>query len=343
MARKTKVQTVIQESESPDEMHADNVASIQAKPSNRVEAMNMAINTLGLLPKDMALNCIDQMLSQIGSEAHLIPDGTSAKNVAGITAKPSFASARMTESIKEAIQEIFGDDTELSEEFKEKATTLFESALGVRVALERENMKQELEEAAQVELNEAIESVVQHVDQYVTRAAEEWLKENQVAIESTLRSEITEELLADLRAVFEAHNIKIPEGEVDAAEALAARVEALEDKLDAQTNENIELLKTLSHYAMQEIADEVSEGLALSQQEKFYTLIEGIEFDDPDNYARKLDIIRNKHFGARPNVTQQGTGILQEDVEEAPEDDQPRVSDAGMRSVMDTLTRMAQK
>lgn len=343
MARKKAVELredVLQEDESPDEMHADNVANLQTKPSNRVEAMNTAINLLGMLPKDTALNCIDQMLNQIGHEADLVGDN-SAKNQAGIMGKPSFASPRMTESIKEAISDIFGEDTQLSEEFKEKVTTLFESALGVRVALEREAMQAELEEAAEAELNEALEGIVQHVDQYVTHAAEEWLKENQVAIETSLQSEITEELIADLRAVFEAHNIVIPEGKVDAAEALAARVEELETKLNDAMNENMELVNSLSHYAMQEIADEVSEGLALTQKEKFYTLIEGVEFDDPENYAKKLAIVKSKHFGGK--TVGQSTGILQEDVMEVPETDEIKTNDPNMKRYMDVITHVVQK
>ena len=122
------------------------------------------------------------------------------------------------------------------------------------------------------------------------------MKENEVAIEQSLRTEITEEFMEGMKKLFAENYIEIPEDKLNVIEELAATVEQLEEKLNAQINENIELSKSISQYSKQEIFDQVSEGLVMTQVEKLRQLAEGIDFDDPENYKKKLNLVKENYF-----------------------------------------------
>jgi len=315
---------------------AQNAASIAMKPSNKMEAMQMAVNLIGIMDQNAAINCIDQMLQLIGQEAQNIPDGAAAHNASTLVMKPSFASATQ-ESIKEAITEIFGGDKELSDEFRQKAETIFEVALSTRVAFEREKMKEELQEAADAQVDDAITTLTEQLDQYLDYITEAWVQENEVAIESTLKSEITEELLHDLTDVLRNHNIDFPSDKVDVIEALGEKVETLEAQLNDAINQNLELAERLEAFDKDALIDGMTEGLVLTQKEKFKTLVEGIEFENPESFEKKLLVVKNKYF---PTKGDKSTGILQEDVIENNDDEDKKVLDPKMNYYATALSKM---
>ena len=228
----------------------------------------------------------------------------SAKNKATIATKPSAASS----SMKEEINGLFGED--LSEEFKEKATVIFEAAIASRIAEERTALEEEfaaktteLEESFAKQRDELVEELSAQVSDYLDYVVEQWMKENEVAIDSSLNAQIAEEFMTKLKALFEESYIQVPEEKVDVVEELASKLEELEAQLNSVVAENIELRSVVETKTQEEIFDEVSEGLALTQAEKFRTLAEGVEYDSAENYRKKLEIVKEQYFGEKKIVT----------------------------------------
>ena len=202
-------------------------------------------------------------------------------------------------AMKEHIDAMFNGE-DLSEDFKEKASTIFEAAIHARLSEEIA----ELEEQYSTKLEEALEEVsaemTSKLDDYLDYCVEQWMAENEVAIEHSLRTEITEEFMDGMKRLFAENYIEIPEDKLNVLEELTATVEKLEDKLNAQITENIELSKSISEYSKHEIFDEVAEGLVMTQVEKLRQLAEGIDFDGTNNYKRKLVLVKENYFPSKP-------------------------------------------
>lgn len=221
-------------------------------------------------------------------------------NRSTVAAKPSAASA-MQEDVAAML-----DGFDLSEEFKVQATTLFEAAVAARIAEERTALEEEFE-AKQVELEESfeaakvelIEEVSNKVDEYLNYVVKEWMEENQVAIESSLRTELTEDLITGIKAVFEEKHVILPEEQVDVVEELASRVEELEQQLNATMDQNIALTNAIEENTKKDVFAQVAEGLAMTQVEKFRTLAEGVDYSDAESYAQKLQIVKEQYFGEK--------------------------------------------
>jgi len=209
------------------------------------------------------------------------------------------------------------DGEDLSEQFKEKASTIFEMAVNYRIG----EITEQLEELYADKLNEKVEEIEESyaqqlqdltgkIDQYLNYVVEEWLKENEVAVETSLRSEITEDFIHGLKNLFAEHYIEVPEEKVNVVEELALRVEELEAKLNEAVNENIELRDSLNEMSTEEIFNEVSEGLTLSQVEKFKKLAEGVDFDEVESFKKKLLIVKENYFPS--NDVKKTSNLLEE-------------------------------
>ncbi len=210
--------------------------------------------------------------------------------------------------VKEDVEEMFAGN-DLSEDFKDKASTLFEAAVNARLIAEVTRLEEEYASMVEEQLKQFNEDLTSKVDQYLDYVVENWIEENQVAIESTLRNEVTSDFIDGLKNLFAEHYIDLPEERVDVVESLAEKVSELEAKLNETVEENIALkslaeekeeqLNTVMYeQKLTSIIEEMTEGLAVSQQEKFLSLIEGIEFDgDVDTYTNKLNIIKENYFG----------------------------------------------
>jgi len=199
----------------------------------------------------------------------------------------------------EDVEGMFDDQENLSEDFKEKATTIFEAAVGARVTTEIARLEEEFETKLDEQVEVIREELSSKLDTYLDYVVENWMKENEVAIESTLRNEIMEEFIEGLKGLFAEHYINVPETKVDVLEALADKVESLEAKLDEQITKNAELEEVLIEEAKKDIFEEISSDLALTQQEKFASLAEGIEFNgDLETYTKKLKIVKENYFKA---------------------------------------------
>lgn len=200
------------------------------------------------------------------------------------------------EQIQEDLKALVESDANLSEEFKEKATVLFNSALSARLAEE----VQKLEEKKISELAEEVESIraelVEKIDGYLNYVVEQWMEENELAVEQGLRTEIAESFMTQLQQVFVEHYIAVPEGKEDLIDDLAEQVEELEAKLQESTEKSVKLAEELEVLKRAEIISEAAQGLAATEVEKLHTLAEGIDFDDAESFAKKVSIIKEAHF-----------------------------------------------
>jgi hypothetical protein len=198
-------------------------------------------------------------------------------------------------SMKEHIDAMFNGE-DLSEEFKDKASTIFEAAIYARLQEEVEALEEAYAAKLEESVTEIAEELSSKLDDYLNYCVEQWMKENEVAIEESLRSEITEDFMDGLKNLFAENYIEIPEDKLDVLEALTTKVEELEDKLNAQISENIEMAKSIDNFAQYDIFNQVAEGLALTQVDKLRQLAEGIDFDDADSYHQKLLLVKENYF-----------------------------------------------
>lgn len=202
-------------------------------------------------------------------------------------------------AMKEHIDAMFNGE-DLSEDFKTKASTIFEAAVTARLNEEVVRLEEEYATKLEEAVLEVTEELTDKLDDYLNYCVEQWMKDNEVAIEASLKTEVTEDFMEGLKNLFAENYIEIPEDKLDVLEQLTAKVEELEDKLNKQIGENIELSKSVSNYAKDDIFNEVCEGLVLTQVEKLRQLAEGIDYDDPDTYKQKLVLVKENYFPSNP-------------------------------------------
>ena len=188
------------------------------------------------------------------------------------------------------------DGEGLSEEFASKATTIFEAAVMSRIEKIAEQVESQLVEQFETAVEQVKEDLATKVDDYLNYMAEEWMKENELAIDSGLRNEIAEDFIGALRNVFVEHYIDIPEDKVDVVSEMAEKVSALEDQLNEQINSSIEMKKELNEHKKFEAIYAVCEGLSQTQVEKLKSLAEGVEFTTEEEFAAKLLTIVESYF-----------------------------------------------
>ena len=196
---------------------------------------------------------------------------------------------------------------ELSEEFKTKASTIFEAAVSAKVLSEVNQRIDELETNYKKEITEAkqehLSTVTEKVDGYLNYVVEEWMKENELAVEKGIRSELVEDFMTGLKNLFTEHYIDIPEEKVDLVDDLFEKVEELEQKLDESINTSVDVKKELAEYKREETLREVSKDLADTEKEKLGKLAEGIDFEDKSQYTEKLEVIKENYFPKQQSET----------------------------------------
>ena len=205
---------------------------------------------------------------------------------------------------------------ELSEEFQEKARTIFEAALRSKVEEIKEGMVAAYDEAYEERLTEEVAEIktalTERVDSYLEYVAEEWVTENRLAIESGLKAEMTESFLSGMKSLFEEHYVSIPEEKYDVLESMVEKLDEMETKLNEQIEKNITLNSRLSESVADGIFDEVAEGLALSQKEKLASLAESVEFESAKTYREKLEMLKESYFSAKKTPKAQTENLSEE-------------------------------
>lgn len=189
---------------------------------------------------------------------------------------------------------IFGE--ELSEEFKQKATSIFEAAVIARVNNEMEKVTAKLEEQTANQLIEYKEALVAKVDDYLNYVVEQWMEENQLAVESGLRTEIAEDFISGLKTLFTEHYIEVPEEKYDVLDDLQVKSEELEAKLNEEVSRNVAISKELAELKAAQVFEEQTKDLAATEVEKLKKLVEGVDFENEELYREKVNVIKENYF-----------------------------------------------
>ena len=203
------------------------------------------------------------------------------------------------EEVDEHMNALVAGQDDLSEEFKTKAATVFESAVNSKVKEIAETMEADYNEKLEQEGAKAKEELTEKVDSYLSYVVEEWMKENEIALERGIKGEIAEDFISGLKKLFSEHYIDVPDEKYDVLEAQATKIDDLEKKLNEQIEKNVELNKDNSVKTQKEIMAEVASDLADTQKEKFATLAEEIEYSTAEDFKKKCETIKESYFGQK--------------------------------------------
>ena len=225
---------------------------------------------------------------------------------------------------------------ELSEEFREKAKTVFEAALQSKVNQLAEDMQAKFDEKLVEEVESTKTALAERVDAYLEYVSEEWFVENELAIEHGLKTELTESFLGGMKSLFEEHYVQIPDDKYDVLESMVEKLDDMETKLNEQIEKNVSLNGRLGESVASGILDQVSDGLAATQKEKLASLSESVEFESEGQYRDKLETLKESYF---PGNTPKATG---ETISETVDVSQGDVS-GSMASYLKTLHAVAKK
>ena len=197
--------------------------------------------------------------------------------------------------VKDDIDALVGD-ADLSEEFKQKAATIFEAAITSKVNAEKERLQSEYDTKFEEEISKSKSELTEKVDSYLNYVVEEWMKENKLALERGIKGEIAEDFISGLKKLFEDHYIDVPDEKYDVLEDQASKIDDLEKKLNEEIEKNVEMNKVNGSYKRQEIIDEHSKDLADTAKEKFDSLVEGVEYSSEEDFAQKVKTIKESYF-----------------------------------------------
>ena len=229
---------------------------------------------------------------------------------------------------------------ELSEEFQNKARTIFEAAIKTKISEVKSELQEQYEKTIVEEVASVKAELAERVDAYLEYVSDEWMSENKLAVEAGLKTEMTESFLTGMKSLFEDHYVTIPEDKYDVLNSMVEKLDEMEGKLNEQINKNVALNKRLAESTSDVILADVSEGLAVTQKDKLASLAESVEFDGEDNYREKLVTLRNSYFPANPGAPKQQTENLSEGAETGHQ--QPAVT-GSMESYLKAISRSVKK
>jgi hypothetical protein len=219
--------------------------------------------------------------------------------------------------IEEDVNALLGGE-ELSEEFKEKARVIFEAALTSKIKEIQETLEYQYAERLEEEREALKGTLVERVDSYLEYVCEEWMTENELAIEHGLKAEMTESFLTGMKDLFEEHYVTIPEDKYDVLESMVDKLDDMENKLNEQIDKNIGLNQRLGESQADVILDRVSDGLAETQKEKLASLAESVEFESEEEYREKLETLKESYFSKTPAAKSEAPQTLSESVDSTP-------------------------
>lgn len=238
---------------------------------------------------------------------------------------------RADKGMKESVEEMFAG-TDLSEDFKEKATTIFEAAVSAKLNEELALLEEEFNSKLDEQVDSAVSDLVEKVDSYLDYVVEQWMEQNELAIERGIRTEIAESFIEGLRDLFVEHNIAIPEEEVNVVADMAEELEETEAALNESINDLIETRKELEAVKAHVILEDYSKDLTETQAEKLRSLAEGISYDDSAEYDRKIALVKEQYFGGKAVLTESNDEVDPVDISE----------DTNIKAVDPTIAAYAQ-
>ena len=217
-------------------------------------------------------------------------------------------------SVEEDVNALLGGE-ELSEEFREKAKIVFEAALSSKVSEIKEALEAQYSEALNEARQELKGELTERVDSYLEYVAQEWMTENELAIEHGLKTEMTESFLSGMKGLFEEHYVTIPEDKYDVLESMVEKLDEMETKLNEQIDANITLNKRLAESTQDVVFEQISEGLAATQKEKLASLAESVEFESEEEYREKLETLKESYFSRTTATKSEAPQTLSEGVD----------------------------
>jgi hypothetical protein len=286
-------------------------------PGTRLGMINAMMNVMSGMKKEGLQSMYDQMVDN------------SAKNMSSIKSK----------AMKEDIDELFEGQEGLSEDFMDKASTLFEAAVGARLEEERVRLEEEYAAKYEVDISEAKEEMNAKADEYLSYVAEEWMKENEVAVESGFRTEIAESFMEGLKTLFAEHYIDVPDEKLDVVDDLNKKTEDLEAKLEEEMVKSMELSKELEESKKNQIFTEMSEDLTVAQREKFTALSSGISYDSLEEFKEKLGVVYENYFAEKKTISEDNS--YDEEIET--DNDEPKTVDPTVARYLDAISRTTKK
>ena len=236
----------------------------------------------GSLPKD-------QKPSAMKEEEVEVKDGVE-------TVAETAAESEMDIDLSDDVKALVSTDADLSEEFKEKAATIFETAVKTRIQEQVKVLEAQYEEKLSKETETVKEAMVEKVDSYLNYVVEEWMKENELAVERGIRTEIAEDFITGLKSLFKEHYIDVPEEKYNVLEDLTNQSKDLEAKLNEQIEKNVNLTKEVSEFHKRQAILEVTADLAETEKEKFVSMAENVEYDSAEKFREKLETIKESYF-----------------------------------------------
>ena len=278
----------VDESSHEDDEEDDDEDEVEevAIPKTKAGVINAALEMLKKARKDEAQQLFAKMVKQVSED-----DGQKK--------------AVKSESTEHEVKDVdFGEDLDLivseeatlSDGFRDKAGAIFEAAYKSKVSAEIDRLESEYAQNLESEVNDLNESLVNKVDSYLNYVVENWVKENEVAIENGLRTEIAEQFMDSLQSVFKEHYIEVPEGKADLIDDLADQVAELEEQLNKTTEDNIGLHEKAQSFERADIVRRQSSGLAETEAEKLASLVEDIDFDDAETFEIKVKTVKESYF-----------------------------------------------
>ena len=266
-------------------------------------ADNSAKNQAGLKMKPSAASANPQdkepKMEETESEEEVIQEKGMPQGLKDFLEKKK---EKMKEDIHQDVEALFSDDKNISEDFKAKASTLYETRVNDRV----KQIQEEIDNHYAASFDDAVQKIrnelTEKVDDYLNYVVEQWMTDNQIAVESGLRAEMTEEFIVGLRDLFKEHYIDVPEEKVDLVDELATKVEELESQLDEEMEKGMTFAKALVEARKNEITVDVCEGLTKTQYEKVKTLAESVEFSTEEEFVEKVKVIRENYFPTEGTV-----------------------------------------
>ena len=218
--------------------------------------------------------------------------------------------------IEEDVNALFGGE-DLSEEFKEKAKLVFETALNAKVSEVKEALEAKYQETLEERIAEEKTALSERVDNYLEYVADEWFNENALAVEQGLKTDMTESFLSGMKSLFEEHYVTIPDDKYDVLESMVEKLDDMETKLNEQIEKNVSLNSRLGESVANGILESVSEGLASTQKEKLASLSESVEFESEESYREKLETLRESYFSSKAKSPAAKSDTISEGVDSA--------------------------
>ncbi len=282
-----------------DDDDEDEVEEI-AIPKTKAGVINAALDLLKKAKKDEAQQLFQKMvkMSESEDEGGMVAKGSRiTKKMPDPKTKPSNASAKMEDADwNEDLDLIVAEEATLSDGFRDKAGAIFEAAYKSKVSAEIDRLESEYAQNLESEVSDIQEGLVEKVDSYLNYVVENWMKENEVAVQQGLRTEIAEQFMESLQTVFKEHYIEVPEGKADLIDDLADQVTELEEQLNKTTEDNIQLHEKAQSFERADIVRRQSSGLAVTEAEKLASLVEDVEFDDAETFEMKVKTIKQSYF-----------------------------------------------